>query len=351
MKNGATVQAFERAFAAYVGAKYGIACCNGTATLHTALVALGLDGKNETTGDQDVVMVPPLTMASTTLAVLHAGCRPMFVDVDPHTWLAHPVTDASIAVSLYGLHVPGACWVDDAAQTLRPHNTQALFTSYSFQSSKVLALGEGGMLTTDDDILAAKARTFVDLGYPPDAREHMKSPTAIRHTSIGWNYRMNDLTAAEGLKQLVRADFMLQRRQLAAAYYRDAHAGCSWLTPQHVPEGLTHDYWCYPLLVDFTRFGSHPFAKMVGQAAASHSLPSLGVELLQEVIVKHGGERPYGAWRITYQEPALRHLAPDGTCPVAESLQPRLLQFQTNDLASAEKNAKALKAAIQEMGG
>jgi hypothetical protein len=63
-------------------------------------------------------------------------------------------------------------------------------------------------------------------------------------------------------------------------------------------------------------------------------------------VVAHGGERPYFAWRLSYQEPALRHLAPDGTCPVAESLQPRLLQFQANDLASAERNARALRAAI-----
>jgi hypothetical protein len=69
---------------------------------------------------------------------------------------------------------------------------------------------------------------------------------------------------------------------------------------------------------------------------------------LQEAVVQHGGERPYGAWKITFTEPACRHLAPDGTCPVAESLQPRLLQFQTNDLVSAQRNARALAAAIRE---
>jgi hypothetical protein len=65
---------------------------------------------------------------------------------------------------------------------------------------------------------------------------------------------------------------------------------------------------------------------------------------------RHGGERPYPAWRVSYQEPALRHLAPDGTCPMAEDLQPRLVQFQTNDIPSAIRNARALSRAIEEIG-
>ena len=73
-------RAFERQFAQYVGADYAIAMCNGTATLHTALVALGVKP-----GDR--VAVPPLTMASTSIAVLHAGAVPVYVDVDPDTWL------------------------------------------------------------------------------------------------------------------------------------------------------------------------------------------------------------------------------------------------------------------------
>src|SRR6266699_2220593 len=82
--NGSTVRQFEEAFARYVGARYAIACCNGTATLHTALVALGVKP-----GDR--VAVPPLTMASTTLAVLHAGAVPQFCDVHERTWLMRPL--------------------------------------------------------------------------------------------------------------------------------------------------------------------------------------------------------------------------------------------------------------------
>lgn len=352
MTQSTTVAAFERAFADYVGAKYAIALCNGTATLHTALVALGVQP-----GDR--VAVPPLTMSATTLAVLQAGAVPVFCDVERDTWVMRRTGPADcrvqMPVDLYGLWQPnvndwrdGATmlgkrgWVFDAAQTLRPHRCSG-FTSYSFQSSKILALGEGGMLVTDDEALATRAREFSSLGYRMRADQPridpaaLKSPTYARHHwPLAFNYRMNELTAERGLSLLERdrsgeceIDVLRDKRRCAAAFYRDAIAGCSWLTPQHVPEGWTHDYWTYAVAVD-----------------TPERWP-----VLADAIVRHGGERPYAAWRLTYQEPAFRHLAPDGTCPVAESLQPRLVQGQTNDLESAKRNAYAWHAAILEIGG
>jgi perosamine synthetase len=373
MNNGATVAEFERAFAEYVGARYAIALVNGTATLHTALVALGVK-------PGDSVAVPPLTMSATTIAVLHAGAVPVFVDVDPKTWLKEEpsryVADTHIAVSLYGLHYGrGAAahrTIDDAAQTLRRHTVQFPFTSYSFQNSKILPLGEGGMLVTNNEALATRAREFSSLGYRMRADQPridpkvLKSPTFERHHSLGWNYRMSDVVAERGLKYFEQAyecvdkptsgqfigdiilhsslaALLLQNRRKTAALYRAAIEGCSWLTPQHVPEGWTHDYWTYAVATD---------------------TPARCLALL-DAVERHGGERPYPAWRLSYQEPALRHIvtmranmfAQDryglmayGLCPVAESLQPRLVQFQTNDLASAERNAAALRRAIEELG-
>lgn len=330
MRNGREVAAFEVAFADYVGAHFAIALNSGTSTLHTALRALGVI-------QGDYVAVPPLTMASTTLAVLHAGAHPVYWDIDPHTWLMDPRSEevtAYVPVSLYGLHSPweGPYTIDDAAETLRPHGAAA-FTSYSFQASKILALGEGGMLVTDDGGLAQRAREFSSLGYrmqPMQPRidpATLKAPTFARHHTIGWNYRMNDLTAAQGLHELRFADLLLDQRRDAAALYREAHAGCPWLTAQHVPEGWTHDYWTYALACD------------TAQRAAT----------LSDKVVDFGGERPYAAWRITYHEPALQHLAKPGTCPIAEALQPRLLQFQTNNLPRAARNATALRMALQDM--
>lgn len=334
MRNGAEVAAFEREFAAYVGARYAVALCNGTATLHTALAAMGVGPGND-------VAVPPLTMSATTIAVLHAGATPRFIDVKPDTWLmsvdSRTMHACSIPVSLYGLHTGGSLattWIDDDAQTLRPHRFAA-FTSYSFQASKILPLGEGGMLATNSEGLAIRAREFSSLGYrmrpdqPRIVAETLKDPVFARHHSLGWNYRMSDLVAREGLVRLKYVDTLKQERREAAWHYRQAIAGVDWITPQHVPDGCDHDYWCYAVALD----------------SSDRWRP------LADLIVRHGGERPYAAWRLAYQEPAFRHLAPDGECPVAEDLQPRIMQFQTNRIEAAENNARALRRAIAEIGG
>lgn len=189
-QNGSIVRELEEQFAKYVGAQYGIALCNGTATLHTALVALGVKP-----GDR--VAVPPLTMASTTVGVLHAGATPVFSDVDKQTWLMSPArflgmrhsgSATAIPVSLYGAWsgYEGERVIDDAAETLNPHRGAA-FTSYSFQASKILSAGEGGMLVTNDAELAKRARWFSRLGYE-DRRSlgNLKDPQAIRHVPQWW---------------------------------------------------------------------------------------------------------------------------------------------------------------------
>lgn len=344
MTHGSAVAAFEREFAAYVGAKYAIACANGTVTLQAALVALGVKP-----GDR--VAVPPLTMAATTMAVLNVGAVPVFVDVTEHTWLmvgadAHPASTGArvaIPVSLFGLQYGYGMreWVDDAAQTLRRDQSSGL-TSYSLQRSKILNTGEGGMLVTDDEALASHARSYLSLGYDlrPDQpridKDAIKRADAVRHVRGGINGRMNDVTAALGLERLEFADGLLAERRETAAMYADAVRGCDWLAPQHVPEGWTHDYWTFAVACD----------------------TPARARWLQDAVVRHGGEMPYAAWRLTYHEPAFAHLEaaalsermlPGGSpCPIAESLQPRLLQFQTNDLASASRNAVALARAIAE---
>jgi perosamine synthetase len=332
-RNGTVVSAFERELAAYCGAKWAIAAANGTVTLQAALVALGVK-------PHDRVAVPPLTHAATSIAVLNVGALPVFLDVDPDLWIKPATRDsdraaASIPVSLYGLCLPlaGDRVIDDAAQTLRKHSGCA-FTSLSFQSSKILSTGEGGALLTDDDELAERARSYLSLGYKMAAGQAridsaaLKSPTFDRHHQYpAVNGRMNDVTAAEGLRKLDWMPETLDNRRYAAWLYRDALAGSEGLTPQFVPEGWRHDYWTFTIAV-----GGYNMAP-----------------LLADAMVRHGAERPFPAWKLTYQEPAFRHLAPDGTCPVAESLQPNLLQMQTNDIASAERNAHALKLAIREL--
>jgi perosamine synthetase len=173
----------------------------------------------------------------------------------------------------------------------------------------------------------------------------LKSPDYARHYTVGWNYRMNDITAELGLAIMsggrfgghVRPDELKQTRQDCAALYREAIEGCDWLTPQLVPEGWSHDMWTFAVKIE-----RDPWPYASDSPSVFHKLANR--------VVRHGAEHPYACWKITYQEPAFRHLAPDGTCPIAEDLQPRLVQFQTNDIESAKRNAHALRKAIQEIG-
>lgn len=331
MKHGEWVSTFEREFAAYVGAQYAIAMTNGTVTLEVALRAAGVQ-------QGGFVVTTPLTMSATSIAVLNVGARPVYNDIDLKTWLLTANRGMpSLVVSLYGLHAPAseALWIDDAAQTVRTHRATA-FTSYSFQRSKILHTGEGGMLVTNDLELATRARSIASLGYDLAATQSridvsaIKSPHATRH--VRWpaiNARMNDVTAQEGVRKMPQLPQTQQQRRMAADLYRNAIAGYDWwLTPQHVPDGWQHDYWCYTIaLSDATAW-----------------------QPLAEAIVRHGGEYPYGAWRLSFDEPALQYMGYGaGGCANARYMQPRLMQFQTNDLGQASINAHALRRALAEI--
>jgi perosamine synthetase len=366
--SGATMTSrLERAFAEAVGAKYAIAFCNGTATMHAALVAAGV-------GPGDEVIVPPLTMASTTLAVLHAGAVPVFADVDPHTFNLDPgaVEDAAgsrtkaiIAVALYGLSPDLQALArfardrdlflleDDAQAFLARSDGRSLGAignagSFSLQSSKQLTSGEGGMITTDDGDLAERIRRFNSLGYAAVGATHgaitknsIQDPGYPRHLSLGFNYRMPELCAAVALAQLERAHELLEQRIASARLFSAALDGVSWLIPQQIRADMTHTYWTYAMhLAD----------------------PSISWHQFRTAFLACGGDPFYGAWRLTYEEPLFadgcpaRHPAYEGVyqeygpglCPVAERLQPRLVQLKTNYWQSdhAEAQATALSEAI-----
>jgi len=359
---GQMTRRLEEKFAEVFRCKYAISFVNGTATMHAALAAAGV-------GPGDEVIVPPLTMASTSLAVLHAGALPVFADINPVTWtidpnaieaLVGPRTKAVIPVSIYGL-APNLdrIWElarahnlfvleDDAQCFLGQYNGQVVGSqsnaaSFSFQSSKHMTSGEGGMITTNDIDLATRIRQFNSLGYSAVTagrskitRETIQDPSYERHASIGWNYRMPELCSAVALAQLERLDELVAMRCRIAEMYRAAVAGCSWLVPQAEPDNTRHSYWTYALkLANDVRFSWHEF---------------------RNKCLEFGGDGIYAAWKPTYIEPAFlgirvegqRQRFEAGLCPVAESLQPLLLQMKTNyvDEESAARNIASLLRAI-----
>lgn len=360
----------EKAFAELVGARYAIAFVNGTATMHAALAAAGI-------GPGDEVIVPPLTMASTTLSVLHAGCVPVFADVDAETFnldprsvaeCITPRTRAIIPVALYGLPPDldaivgiasdkGLVVIEDDAEALlsrigdRPLGTIGHFGSFSLQSSKQLTSGEGGLLTTNDGELAERARRFNSLGYAAVgagtgriSKDTIQDPGYSRHVSLGFNYRLPELCAAVALAQVERAQELLQRRSDVAQLFSAALDGVPWLVPQRSSATVTHTYWTYVLRLADPGVDWHEF---------------------REVFLQAGGDPFYGAWRLTYDEPLFAHGCPirhpayegsyqeygPGLCPVAESVQPRLVQMKTNywKWERAERQADALRRTIDRI--
>ena len=372
---GGKTRRLEEKFAELFNVKYAISHVNGTAALHSALVASGV-------GPDDEVIVPPLTMASPSFAVLHAGGVPVFADVDPKMLTIDPVdierrvtprTKAIIAVALYGLAADmGAIMdigrrykltvIEDDAQCFlgyyKGHVVGSIghLASFSFQSSKHVTSGEGGMVITNSEELAEAVRRFGTLGYAavganPGAgkitKEVLQDPKYERHISIGWNYRMSELCAAVALAQVERIHELVEQRIKVAEMYAQAAYGCSWLVPQHVPEGYKHSYWTYVLRLEKEgEVNWHQF---------------------RDKYMELGGDGIYAAWRLTYLEPAFRmknfcqgsasgaqvQKYQPGLCPVAESVQPRLFQFKTNytDIRIAEQKAESLAKTITYFNG
>lgn len=363
------VTKLEREFAKKIGRKYAIAMVNGTATLHMALEAAGVRKGDE-------VICPPLTMSSSSLCVIHANAIPVFADVDKETFvitadtIREKITEktkAIITVSLYGLspdmdpimelaREKGITVIEDDAQCFlakykgRMAGTLADMASFSFQSSKHMTAGEGGMVVTDDEELALKLRRYSGLGYGSIGlekgritKDDIQDPNYERHVVLGWNYRPTDLVGAVALAQLERLDDLVEMRQIAATHFLDAIKGCKWLTPQKVNDGDVHSYWAFCVVLDTDKVDWYEFRKK---------------------YMELGGDGIYAAWKLSYMEPAFRNMNFLGreriindndeydynsvSCPNAEYLQPRMLQFKTDywDEADAVKQADILKQTI-----
>ena len=220
---------FEKKFAEWQGSKYAISVATGTAALHVALSALGI-------GPGDEVIVPSYTFIATSFSVVQAGAIPRFADVnlEDHCLsvesaekLVNARTKAIIPVHLYG----NVCEMDKLMAFAKRHNlfliednaeafggaykgkktgTMGQVAACSFCQNKTFTTGgEGGMVTTDDEELAWKARSFRDHGY--DVKERlalleMEQKLPYIHNMVGWNYRMTEMQSAIGLAELARMD-------------------------------------------------------------------------------------------------------------------------------------------------
>ncbi len=223
------VSEFERAFAEYHGGRFGISASNGTVTLEAALLAAGI-------GPGDEVIVPPITFIATATAVLRVGAVPVFVDVEPAAWnldprrlagAITPATRAIIAVHFAGhpadmdvipeiARKHGLIVIEDAAHahgaSWRGRKVGAFghFGSFSFQQSKNMTAGEGGILIASDADLTAKARSICNQG-------RQQGGAWYQHVTLGTNYRLTGWQAAVLLAQLARLPAQMEKRARNAA--------------------------------------------------------------------------------------------------------------------------------------
>lgn len=319
LTTGPTVAAFEEAFAVRVGVRHAISCANGTAALHLTALALGL-------GAGDVSIVPAITFLATANAARYVGAEVVFADVDPSTGLMTEETleDAlaqagSKARVAYPVHMNGQTTdmpaisrrarasdlavVEDACHALGGtyrdkdgtaahvgacrHSDMAIF---SFHPVKIIACGEGGMVTTNDDTLAAALRRHrnhgmvrepnrfedKDQGFGPDGSAN---PWYYEMPEPGFNYRLSDIHAALGLSQLKKLDrFAARRRELVAAYDRALAPYAPVLRPLDRTGHDVSGWHLYVALINFERAGMDRAACMRALSAAGigtqvHYLP------------------------------------------------------------------------------
>jgi len=259
---GPKAQEFETAFAAYQGARHGIAMMNGTITMEVALKALGI-------GWGDEVIVPALTFVATAYAPMAAGALPVIVDVEPGTWTIDldqveaavtPRTKAVIPVHLgqqmadmerlmdiavrHGLavvedcaHAHGQMWSGQGAGCIGD------FGSFSHQSSKILTSGEGGTLLTSDDELARRAHSIIDCGRPKDPDE--------KGYTFGANYRLGELHAALLVAQMAKFEAQRAEREETATYFEEVAPQVPGVTIKPRDERITRwSFYNYIFAID-----------------------------------------------------------------------------------------------------
>ncbi|MUT68733.1 DegT/DnrJ/EryC1/StrS aminotransferase family protein [Paenibacillus sp. NEAU-GSW1] len=258
---GKYITAFEEAFAAFCGARYAVSCSNGTTALHLALLANGV-------GSGDEVIVPTLTFIATANAVVYCGAKPVFADCEPDTWnmnlehlesLITPKTKGIIPVHLYGHPADmdavnalaakhGLFVIEDAAEALgaeyKGRRTGSLSgcATFSLFGNKIITTGEGGMITTDDEQLAAKMRTLRGQGIDP-VRKYW-------FPVIGYNYRLTNLQAAVGLAQLENIDWHVGERVRVASLYESMLRDESGLTLPVQKDWAKNVYWMFSIVLN-----------------------------------------------------------------------------------------------------
>lgn len=263
------VEQFEKEYAAYCSSKYAITCVNGSVALRLALIACGVRPGDE-------VIVPPYTFIATASIVLEANCVPVFVDIDPDTYNLDPaeiekaITEKTKVIM--PVHFAGqACDMDAIMAIANNHNLRVIEDAahahggeykgkklgsigdagcFSFQSSKNLTSGEGGIIVTDDEDLYDMMNSLRNVGRIKDGQWY-------EHHNLGCNYRITQLQAALLSKQLTRLEEQTQKRNDNGLYLNSLLEQIAGITPLSRGKGVTlHTNHIYIFKYDKSKFNN-----------------------------------------------------------------------------------------------
>jgi dTDP-4-amino-4,6-dideoxygalactose transaminase len=263
------VAEFQETFAHFQGAKYGIACASGTAAIEVSLKALGV-------GPGEEVIVPAYTFVATATAVLMVNAIPIFADINYDTFNLDPASAESAVTgrtkAIVPVHFAGQAADMDAIMDIANRRNLLVVEdaahghggawkgkglgsighagTFSFQASKNMTAGEGGLIITSDEGSATLCESYTSLGRKSEAPWY-------EHHRLGWNYRMTEFQGAILLQQLKRLKAQNAKRRENAAYLTERLAGIPSITTLRTPEYATrHSYHLYMFRFDGTAFGA-----------------------------------------------------------------------------------------------
>jgi len=317
-RNGGTkVVEFEKQFAAKYGAKHAIASTSGTSALHVAVGALNLEPGDE-------VITTTITDMGSLIGILMQNLVPMFADVDRRTGnvtaetiskVISPRTRAIMPIHLFGQ----PCDMDPIVKLAEKHSlyviedvSQAHWSEYkgrragtmghigcfSFQQSKQMTTGDGGMTITSDDALAERARLFADKAWPRGSGRG--------HLFLAMNYRMTELQGAVGLAQLSKLETILERRRRTAGLLTELLREAPGVNVPYCYEGVVHSWWIYSITIDEERFGVTPqeFAKALQAEGIPFGAGYIPNPMFDYPVIKE--RNTYGTSQIPWTLPQAR---------------------------------------------
>jgi perosamine synthetase len=319
---GEKTRAFEKSFGEYIGVKHAVAVTNGTIALDVALKALKL-------GPGDEVITSAFSFISSGNCILFQGAKPVFADINPRTFNIDPQdvaekltakTKAIIPIHMFGQPAEmnvlkeiaedkEIAVIEDAAQAhgaeYKGQKAGALgdMGCFSFYATKNMTTGEGGMVTTNSQKLASKARLLVNHGQ---SRKY-------HHNSLGYNYRMTEFSAALGLVQLKKLDEFNKKRRINAKLLTKGLCSLQGLTPPYVEKDVKHVFHQYVMRVEDT------YPKDRDELATHLDVRGVGVAVHYPMPI--------------YMQPLYQKLGYGGTvCPVSEEVCGRVLSLPVHPL-------------------